>query len=465
MAQQLLDLIAPGDSLPAGGLKINENFTELYSVKLDASGYTAADVLTKIKTVDGAGSGLDADLLDGISSAGYATTAALALKLDASAYTAADVLTKLLAVDGVGSGLDADMLDGISSAGFFQTASVLRTVDGAVGAPAWSFASDTDSGVYRVSGNNFAFAGGGVQVMRVQLGGTTRAVTIGDGTNSAAFAFDAAAGGNRDISLQSAGVNRWVWRVNATAEAGSNAGSDFDILRRDDAGASLGTAVRLMRSSGQWLFEDGSAAAPELSFLSDPDCGLYRVSANALGLAAGGTDVIRVVTTGIDMAVSDAQMKKTTDSGRWILCGGSANNAANGANIRVEGIDYLGAGLGGAISLITTAGKPVSISGTTSQLRIQDGSVALPGLAFSADTDCGLYRIGTNQIGLGCNATNVLDLSTALVAINATTVRFNTTTATTIGAAGGAAALPATPLGYLTANVNGTAAKIPYYSV
>lgn len=33
--------------------------------KLDASTYTAADVLSKIKTVDGSSSGLDADLLDG----------------------------------------------------------------------------------------------------------------------------------------------------------------------------------------------------------------------------------------------------------------------------------------------------------------------------------------------------------------------------------------------------------------
>src|SRR6056300_795204 len=39
--------------------------------KLASSSYTAADVLTKIKTVDGAGSGLDADLLDGQSSAYY----------------------------------------------------------------------------------------------------------------------------------------------------------------------------------------------------------------------------------------------------------------------------------------------------------------------------------------------------------------------------------------------------------
>jgi hypothetical protein len=38
----------------------------------DLTGYTAADVLAKLLTVDGAGSGLDADLLDGISSAAFA---------------------------------------------------------------------------------------------------------------------------------------------------------------------------------------------------------------------------------------------------------------------------------------------------------------------------------------------------------------------------------------------------------
>jgi len=56
---------------------------------------TAAALLAKLLTVDGAGSGLDADLLDGQQGSYYA-----------------DVLTKLLAVDGSGSGIDADLLDG-----------------------------------------------------------------------------------------------------------------------------------------------------------------------------------------------------------------------------------------------------------------------------------------------------------------------------------------------------------------
>jgi hypothetical protein len=35
--------------------------------------------------------------------------------LPAGSYTAADVLSKLLTVDGAGSGLDADTLDGLNS--------------------------------------------------------------------------------------------------------------------------------------------------------------------------------------------------------------------------------------------------------------------------------------------------------------------------------------------------------------
>ena len=45
------------------------------ATKLASADYTASDVLTKIKTVDGSGSGLDADLLDGQSSTYYAVEA------------------------------------------------------------------------------------------------------------------------------------------------------------------------------------------------------------------------------------------------------------------------------------------------------------------------------------------------------------------------------------------------------
>lgn len=49
--------------------EVDDNFTNLNTevgLKLDSASYTAADVLNKIKTVDGAGSGLDADTVDNL---------------------------------------------------------------------------------------------------------------------------------------------------------------------------------------------------------------------------------------------------------------------------------------------------------------------------------------------------------------------------------------------------------------
>lgn len=59
-----------GDAATVGGKAWTAFATSAQGTKADAAlpatSYTAADVLTKIKTVDGAGSGLDADTIDGI---------------------------------------------------------------------------------------------------------------------------------------------------------------------------------------------------------------------------------------------------------------------------------------------------------------------------------------------------------------------------------------------------------------
>lgn len=179
-----------------GALTIAEaqvtGLTATLAAKLDSSGYTAADVLTKLLTVDGASSGLDADTLDGtelaaialLASPGFsgtptaptaapgtnttqiATTAyveaavaalidgapglldtideiaaaigddanfattvtnSLALKLNSADYTAADVLAKLLTVDGASSGLDADLLDGVEGASYARNLNAALT--------------------------------------------------------------------------------------------------------------------------------------------------------------------------------------------------------------------------------------------------------------------------------------------------------------------------------------------------
>ena len=94
---------------PTGGLAANdvqEALEELDTEKLASASYTAADVLTKLLTVDGAGSTLDADLLDGQSSAFYATASSVSDHLadaadahDASAISVLDAGGNYTATD------------------------------------------------------------------------------------------------------------------------------------------------------------------------------------------------------------------------------------------------------------------------------------------------------------------------------------------------------------------------------
>ena len=79
--------------------------------KLASSSYTASDVLTKIKTVDGSGSGLDADTVDGINGASF-------LRSDA-ADTASELITaqKGISSDGAGKMYSWRAVDNTSSSG------------------------------------------------------------------------------------------------------------------------------------------------------------------------------------------------------------------------------------------------------------------------------------------------------------------------------------------------------------
>lgn len=99
MAEITLRLGATGatgvKNAPLSNAEIDTNFTNLndeLATKLDATEYNAADVLLKIKTVDGSGSGLDADLLDGLNAVSGATGASIVSR-DSSGNFAANQIT------------------------------------------------------------------------------------------------------------------------------------------------------------------------------------------------------------------------------------------------------------------------------------------------------------------------------------------------------------------------------------
>ena len=87
-----------------GGFNIDRfaNIDDLNNC-LKFSEFTGQTILSKLLDVDGPGSGLDADLLDGKHGNAFVLT---------TEYTPQKILEHLKTVDGSGSGLDADLLDG-----------------------------------------------------------------------------------------------------------------------------------------------------------------------------------------------------------------------------------------------------------------------------------------------------------------------------------------------------------------
>lgn len=80
---------------PLTNQEIDDNFSNLnteIATKLDSTDFNSNDILTEILAVDGSGSGLDADLLDGYDSSSAATANTIVLR-DANANFAANEIT------------------------------------------------------------------------------------------------------------------------------------------------------------------------------------------------------------------------------------------------------------------------------------------------------------------------------------------------------------------------------------
>ena len=102
---------------------------------------------------------------------------------------------------------------------------------------------------------------------------------------------------------------------------------------------------------------------------------------------------------------------------------------------------------------ITASGNITSSGGTLSATAISVGTGAITGGSLA------LTAASITSAGL-LTAANI---TTAGVLTAGSIVLPSATTATTSVSAGGAAALPATPVGYLQVTINGTIRKIPFY--
>lgn len=163
----------------------------------------------------------------------------------------------------------------MSSGGFKPTTVILPTVDGAVGAPLYSFDNDPDTGIYRPGADEIRIATGGVLRLALSSGGLKSAVVnlpLIDGTAGApVYSFD----NDSNTGVFRAGADDMSFSAGGTTRMSVN-----------------GTSVIV--NTVPFHVQDGSVGAASVSFFNDPDTGLYRLNANELRITTGGSAMMIV---------------------------------------------------------------------------------------------------------------------------------------------------------------------------
>ncbi len=118
---------------------------------------------------------------------------------------------------------------------------------------------------------------------------------------------------------------------------------------------------------GTYKFGDGSAAAPSIAFASDPDTGMYWVSANRLGFATNGTLRVDIGNTGITLA-SGLSIDMSSGTTAITLGGGGSITGASGA------LTLAASGTNQNITLTPSGTGAVVISGSSATLTLSDVS-------------------------------------------------------------------------------------------
>ena len=96
-------------------------------------------------------------------------------------------------------------------------------------------------------------AGGAVQsTENITILKANAKLTLDGSSGDPTFVIDSSPAQNRSINFITDGSLRWVLKADSTAESGSNAGTNLQLVSRTDAGGGLRTNLIIDRASGDW---------------------------------------------------------------------------------------------------------------------------------------------------------------------------------------------------------------------
>lgn len=138
----------------------------------------------------------------------------------------------------------------------------------------------------------------------------------------------------------------------------------------------------------------------------------------------GGTSATLLSVTGTTTITSFGTAPSGTR--RWLTFTGALTLTHNATSLILPGaanittaandcacVISLGSGNWRCVSYTRANGQQIATS-----FQFGDGTAAAPSMTFSADTNTGIYRVGTDNLGITCGGTKVIDATTTAVNIN-----------------------------------------------
>lgn len=172
-------------------------------------------------------------------------------------------------------------------------------------------ATDVQAAINELDTEKLALAGGSM----------TGALTIGQdaGALTTHLNINQPAGTARRIIFETASSFRWFVQAGAGLETGSNAGSDFEIVRRSDTGTNLGNALVITRANGVVTMASGIGGAKFVDASDVTKVLQFTTSGIATGTTRTATWPDASGTVVLDTATQTLSGKALVDSSTTIV--------------------------------------------------------------------------------------------------------------------------------------------------
>lgn len=295
--------------------------------------------------------------------------------------------------------------------------------NGTAALPAFTFTSDLNTGAYRVGADNLGISTNGVLRWDVGTTRVNQTLPLRIQSNSGMLVQNEGAEGTAGIEMLSfdgfdveeeCGNQLAFWespdRTNGFRfrhNGEEDIVGDLLVFRHDNDLTGV-EVLRILRDTTQVCIAAGSVTEPILAFIGDEDTGMYSGTADTIRFTCGGSQVIGVNGTVLNVnvpvrgpngsaATPSFSFQNDTDSGLYDISDNS-----------------IGVSLAGVLRLTLTASQFTA----TVPWRGPNGSSSAPTFSFSGDTDTGVLSAGTNTLGISTGGQTRFELDTSKLLVN-----------------------------------------------